>query len=229
MKKVNLGRIALTVLNILIILLMGFMLFRAAPVVLGAGTISLDGNFDDWSGQSCISDPTGDANGPETDIAQFCFATNAGVSNAYFMLQRLSAGSGGKPLNMTLYFDTNNDGSFETQADINYKANKDSGSVSVTWPGGGDSGNWGLGTNSGGDKAEWYVPFSAMGIAPGQAIQMYLVSWQGNNVSDSSDVVQWSPANALGYVLIAILLVGGSIWFTLVHRKNDQKATIPHR
>ena len=131
MKKFNLGRIALTLLNILIILLMGFMLFRAAPVVLGAGTISLDGNFDDWSGQSCIGDPTGDAVGPETDITQFCFATNAGQSNAYFMLERLDAGSGGKPLNMTLYIDSNNNGSYETQADINDKANKNSGDVSV--------------------------------------------------------------------------------------------------
>jgi hypothetical protein len=229
MKKLNLGRIALTVLNILIILLMGFMLFRAAPVVLGAGTISLDGNFDDWSGQSCIGDPTGDAVGPETDITQFCFATNAGQSNAYFMLQRLDAGSGGKPLNMTLYIDSNNDGSYETQADINYKANKNSGFVSVTWSGGGDSGSWGLGTDDGGNKAEWYVPFSAMGIAPGQAIQMYIVTWQGSNVSDGSASVQWSPANALGYILIAVLLVGGSIWFTLARRKNEQKGTLPNK
>ncbi len=225
MKKINVRKIALYTINILIILLMGFMLFRATPVALGAGYVSMDGAFDDWSGQSCIGDGTGDAAGPETDITQFCFATNAGESNAYFMIERLDAGSGGKALDLTIYFDTNNDGSYETSADVSYKAFNNNSNVTVNWSGGADGGDWGLDRSEGANRVEWYVPFSAMGIAPGQAIQMYVVSWQGGSVSDDTAGVQWSPANALGWILIAILLVGGSIGLTFLRRKME-KATI---
>jgi hypothetical protein len=225
MKKINLRKIALYTVNILIILLMGYMLFRAAPVALAGGYVSMDGDFNDWSDQVCMSDPTGDASGPETDITQFCYATNAGESNAYFMIERLDAGSGGKSLELTIYFSTNGGASYDYSADISYKAFNNDSNVTVNWSGGGDGGDWGLDRSEGANKVEWYVPFSAMGIAPGQTIDMYVVSWQGSSVSDGTYGVQWSPANALGWILIAVLLVGGSIWLTFL-RRTTEKATI---
>lgn len=93
---------------------MFFMLFRAVPAVLGAGNIVLDGQFNDWAGQSCIPDPVGDVADPGTDITLFCFATNPGVSNAYFRAQR--AGSS-NAVTYFLYIDANNNGSFHDPSD----------------------------------------------------------------------------------------------------------------
>jgi hypothetical protein len=227
MKAEKVRSILFYIVTALIILAMGYMLFRSVPVVFGAGSITLDGAFADWSGQSCISDPPDDAAGPDTDILQFCFATNAGDSSAYFMIQR-SDKQGGKPLNLTIYFDTDNNGVYtdagDTSAQIYYKPKNTSSEVQVTYAGGSASGDWGEDTTEGGMRVEWSVPFSSMGIAPGQAIRMYVVSWQGSAVSDGTDEVQWSPANALGWILLAVLLVTGSLVLAFTRMRIEKKA-----
>ncbi len=223
MKKINFRRIALYAINIGVILLMFYMLFRAVPVVLGAGNIVLDGQFADWAGQSCITDPKGDVSDPQTDITLFCFATNPGVSNTYFRAQR--AGGTGE-VTYLLYIDVNNNGNFNDPSDIlvtvNYKPTGNGSQVTVSWPGGGDSGNWGESKKEGALNVEWYVPFSALGISAGQPIQMYLASSSGSGDIDTTGIVQWSPANALGWILLAIVMVGASVWMTFLSRKADK-------
>ncbi|MBA4376743.1 MAG: hypothetical protein C0401_11300 [Anaerolinea sp.] len=214
-------------LGVILIGLTGFMLFRAAPVAFAAGTITLDGTFADWSGQSCLSDPQFDAIGPETDIKQFCFATNAGDSNTYFMLERFGSDTG-KPLDLVLYFDINNNGSYgdavDKTANIRYNPTGPSGYTEVSANGWSASGDWGLSNKNGGTMVEWKVPFSALGIDPGQPIRMYIISMQGSKISDGSTEVQWSPANALGWLLIAAILVAGSTYFTFRRRSLETKA-----
>jgi hypothetical protein len=199
---------------------MFFMLFRAAPAVLGAGNIVLDGEFDDWAGQPCISDPTGDVVDPGTDITLFCFATNPGVSNAYFTTQTVDSSI---EVTYFLYIDANNDGNFNDPSDIvvtiNYKPTGNRSHVTVSWPGGSDGGGWGDSKHAGGLNVEWYVPFSAMGISAGQPIQMYLASSYGVSVLDTTAIVQWSPANALGWIMLGVILVGASVWMTFLSRK----------
>jgi hypothetical protein len=225
MKKFNFRRIALYAINIGIILLMFFMLFRAIPVVLGAGNIVLDGQFVDWNDQSCISDPVGDVTDPHMDITRFCFATNPGVSNAFFMAERANSGNA---ITYFLYVDVNNDGNFNDPSDIvvtiDYKPIGNGSRVTVSWPGGSVTGNWGEDKRVGPMKVEWYVPFSAMGISAGQPIQMYLASSYGSGVLDTTAIVQWSPANALGWILLAIVMVGASVWMTFLSRKATKNS-----
>jgi len=220
MKNANFRRLAFYVISIGIILLMFFMLFQAVPAVLGAGNIVLDGQFNDWSGQSCISDPTGDVADPQTDITFFCFATNPGVSNAYFRAQRAG---GTNAITYFLYIDANNNGSFNDPSDkvvtINYKPTGNASQVTVSWTGGSDSGDWGESKQEGALNVEWYVPFSAIGISAGQPIQMYLASSYGTGVLDSTGIVQWSPANALDWILLGVILVGASVWMAFLSRK----------
>jgi hypothetical protein len=230
MKKVNFRRLALYTINIVVILLMFFMLFRAVPAVLGAGNIVLDGQFGDWAGQSCISDPVGDVTDSQTDITLFCFATNPGVSNAYFRAERAG---GSNAITYFLYIDTGNNGNFNDASDIvvtiDYKPIGIGSQVNVSWPGGSDGGDWGVSKKDGALNVEWYVPFYAMGISAGQPIQMYLASSYGSGVLDTTAVVQWSPANALGWILLALVMVGASIWMTFLSRKaatNTNKSSI---
>jgi hypothetical protein len=136
MKNEKVRRIILYSLAGVIVVVMGIMLFRSASVVFAAGNITLDGSFNDWSGQACISDPVGDAVDPGLDLIQFCFATNSGVSNAYFMMQREGT-HGAKEMNMQLLVDTNNNGSYSDAQDvvvsINYKPTGSSGTVTVSF------------------------------------------------------------------------------------------------
>ena len=220
MKKVDFHRIALQVFCVGVVLLMFLMLFRAVPTVLGAGNIVLDGQFNDWSGQSCITDPTGDVAEPGTDITLFCFATNPGVSNAYFRAQR--AGNS-NAVTYYLYIDANNNGSFTDRSDkvvtIVYMPTRSGSQVTVSWPGGRHGGNWGDSKQAGGKNVEWYVPFSALGISAGQPIRMYLASSYNAHILDKTAIVQWSPANALGWIILGGILAGASVWMTYQSRK----------
>jgi hypothetical protein len=220
MKKANFRRIALYVISIGVILLMFLMLFRAVPAVLGAGLITLDGAFGDWSGQSCISDPAGDVADLQTDITLLCFATNPGVSNTYF--RALRAGGSGAVVYF-LYIDTNNNSNFNDPSDkvvtIDYKPTGNGSTVTVSWPGGSVSGDWGESRQEGALNVEWEVPFSAMGISAGQTIQIYLASSYGAGVLDTTGIVQWSPANALGWIMLGVILVGASVWMTFLSRR----------
>lgn len=229
MKKADFRRIALYAINIGVILLMFFMLFRAVPAVLGAGNIVLDGHFDDWAGQACISDPAGDVADPATDIILFCFATNPDVSNAYFRVQRADINNA---VLYSLYIDANNNGNFNDPSDIvvriDYKPTGNSSHVIVSWPGGSYNGDFGESRQAGALNVEWYVPFSAMGISAGQPIQMYLTSSYWVDVLDTTAIVQWSPANALGWIMLGVILVGASVWMTFLSRKvarNSSKSS----
>lgn len=214
-------KLALYAVNVVVILLMFFMLFQAVPAVIGASTITLDGLLGDWSGQSCISDTSGDVTNSQTDITQFCFANNPGISEAYFMAQRLD---GANAVTYFLYIDADNNGSFSDPLDsvvtIDYKPIGNSSQVTVSWPGGSDNGNWGESKHDNALNVEWYVPFSALGISAGQPIQMYLASSYGSGNLDVTDVVQWSPANALGWFILLPILAAASLWMTRLNPKK---------
>ena len=119
-----------------ILLILGIVqIFLACPqIVRAAVLIVLDGEFNDWAGQACFSDPAGDAASPQTDLLSYCFATNPNDPIAYFMVERKPSN---KSVEIWLRVDVNNDGSYQSSQDrairIQYKpqGNHDSTTIDL--------------------------------------------------------------------------------------------------
>jgi LPXTG-motif cell wall-anchored protein len=196
----------------------------ASPAA-AAGSVVLDGQFNDWVGQPFVSDPQGDASRTWNDLRYFYFATNPGVGTAYFMAQRWAASS--RQLHLYLLIDTNNDGAYNGTGDrlvtIDYRPS--GGRVDVALYNGrgtfiktiASNARWG--ERNPGDQVEWGISFADLGIAPYQTIRMTLESMQGSSVSDQVVEVQWSPASALGLPLLGVLLAAGAGW--LFYRRKQ--------
>ncbi len=196
-----------------------------------SGIIVLDSLFDDWIGQPCISDPVGDQTyGANTDLTNFCFATNPNEDVAYFMAERRS---GTNRLRLLLVMDTNRDG-YLTDVDrivrIDYLPQSNGSDVSAIVYDGDGNGLWlvtygdtGESIQEGGRKVEWGLPFYTLGIQAGQTVDMYLSSVQTfvffDAISDSTDIVTWTPADALGPVLLGVLVLAGVLWFTYIRKR----------
>jgi len=206
-----------------------FLFALPLAAALAAGPIVLDGLFGDWSGQACIADPTGDQTyGADSDLTNFCFATNPNDNTAYFMAER---SDGSLPISYLLVLDTNQDGVL-TDVDrivwIDYYPLPGSSDVSaVVYDGFGNPlwlvlyGDTGASAQEGGLQVEWGLPFYTLGIQAGQTVDMFLatVPWYQNNISDVSALVTWSPADALGLGLLAVLVLGGVLWFAWLRRR----------
>jgi hypothetical protein len=67
---------------------------------------------------------------------------------------------------------------------------------------------------------EWGVPFADLGISAGQPLRLYIASRTGESESDTTGEVQWSPADALGPLLLAGIVCGASAW--LAKRKSSR-------
>ncbi|GAB4531558.1 MAG: hypothetical protein Fur0018_19610 [Anaerolineales bacterium] len=193
------------------------------------GPIVLDSLFDDWIGQSCISDPQNDQTGPATtDIKSLCFATNPNDPTLYFMAERWTGGNQKVTYNLNL--DTNQDGIVDRVVEVKYDPKNTTSEVEVTvFDGNGnkiqktaDDMDWGESRTEGGFKVEWGVPMDILGITTGQTIDMWLDSraGEGNTISDTTQLITWSPANALGIALLAVILLGGALWFTRLRRRT---------
>ncbi len=191
-----------------------------------AGPIILDGQFGDWNGQPFIQDPQGDAGHSWNDLRAFYFATNPGESSAYFMAQRWDPG--GKALELRLLIDTNNNGLYTDMGDrmlmIDYQV-KGAGLIDEYLYSGTGAYiravvvNMPWGEIYPGGQVEWGISFSDLGIAPYQTIRMQLQSMQGNTPDDQVAEIQWSPAAALGYPLLAVLLGLGAVWLFYRRKK----------
>ena len=70
--------------------------------------VELDGQFDDWRGQACITDTFADCNKDNADLTAVFFTTVANDPTAYWMVQRAAGGS--TPIGIRLRVDTNNNG-----------------------------------------------------------------------------------------------------------------------
>jgi hypothetical protein len=194
-------------------------LITAIPVNAQSGVIVLDGQFDDWLGLPSIPDVQGDAQNNHSDLASFYFTSYPDLDYLYFMAERWEPGSEG--LELRLYIDANNNGDYSETADriisVSYNPNF-GGRTTVDLY----DGRWGFlshiasnanwGEPGKGTRVEWGLTFTDLRIAPFQTINMQLVSNNGNNVSDGVAEVQWSPANALGWYLLALLTLGGVGW-----------------
>ncbi|MDP2727997.1 MAG: hypothetical protein Q8P59_10710, partial [Dehalococcoidia bacterium] len=185
--------------------------------------IVLDSNFDDWAGEMCQSDGSGDA-AANGDIVNFCWADNAGDSATYFMIERVS-GNGDGSVTYRVYIDTNNNGNYSEDVDryieVAYTARKNNSTVNdrVFTASGSQvesytNQDWGSSTSEGSTKVEFKASFSALGISAGQTIRMYAQSTtEGDRAPDSGDI-QWSPVDILGYPLLgaAVIIVALLIW-----------------
>ena len=181
--------------------------------------IVLDGRFDDWLGQPNVPDAQGDAKNKHSDLGAFYFTNNPEQDYLYFMAERWDSGSQG--LELLLYIDTNNNGDYSETVDriisVSYRPNPGGRAYVDLY-----DGRWGFlshianqmswGEPKKGRRVEWGVTFTELGIPPYQTIRMMLVSNHGTQLSDSVAEVQWSPANALGWWLLALLTACGLGW-----------------
>ena len=213
------GRGFARALAILIVLL-----FLAAPAQ-AASPIALDGEFDDWAGQAYLDDPSGDARNDVTDLLTFYFGTNPDEATSYFMVERLKGGN--NRLLLRLFVDANNNGDFTEAADrmisVDYRPRNNDSRVTVeVYSGDGaylntvaHNADWGETSKEGGLRVEWGVSFDDLGIVPNQALRMYLESGNANRPSDrlpDGGDIQWSPADAMGYPLLALFALFGVTW-----------------
>lgn len=212
--------------------LLGILLIIPTPA-LAAGIITLDGSFGDWSGQPCIGDPVGDASSDSNDLTNFCFVSDQTDEIAFFFIERLKDTN--KPLNFTIFLDINDDGDYTDAVDRlirgNYNANQNNTKVDVDLYDGQDvflkeiakGVDWGENGRNGASKVELGVSFADLGIAPGStvAISMFTASTQGGAVDDGSLEVQWTPADALGWVLLGFLVVLASYKMVNKSRRKE--------
>jgi hypothetical protein len=185
---------------------------------LAAGTIVVDGSFDDWTGRQNISDWSGDGKGGG-DIRYFFWGTNADDSSMYFMLERYPDEDTGKGREVTyqVFVDTDNDGNFGGLVDrlvkVDYEPKQSGSEVEVeVRKANGDriasySGNWGQSRQDGALKAEVRVSFADLGIGARQTIRMYVVAEDKDRAPDEGDI-QYSPIPILDYPLLTALVAG---------------------
>ena len=195
------------------------------PVYAQSGGIVLDGQFDDWLGQPGVPDVQGDARTNHSDLAAFYFTNNPDQDYLYFMAERWDPGSEG--MELRLFIDANNNGTYTESGDrlidLSYHPNQGGRTTVELYDGQGSflsqiayQMNWG--EPSKGKRVEWGITFTDLGIAPNQTIRMMLVSNHGTQLSDSVAEVQWSPANALGWWLLALLTACGLGWLYYQHK-----------
>jgi hypothetical protein len=184
-----------------------------------SGAIVLDGLFDDWLGQPNVPDVLGDSQTSQSDLSAFYFTNNPDQDYLYFMAERWESSAAG--LELRLSIDTNNNGDYSEISDryieVRYHPNQGGRTYVDLYDGQGaylsqiaNQMSWGEPDK--GSRVEWGVTFTDLGIAPFQTIRMQLVSLHGTQLSDGAPEVQWSPANALGWYLLALLTLGGLGW-----------------
>lgn len=215
----------------LVIIFLAWASLVSPASVKAAANIVLDGAFEDWAGQICIPDPAGDAASLESDLLNFCFATNPDDPTAYFMVERPNSKGW---MEIWLYLDTNNNGLYQEATDrrvrVSYKPQGNHSGVDVSlYTGTGNFlGNiatgmdWGESMHDNGRQVEWGVSLDSLGLQAGQPIRMFVQTMLGGTISDSTVEVQWSPANALGIPILAGILLVGSAWF--VHQRRRAQA-----
>lgn len=186
-----------------------------------AGPIALDGDFGDWAGQPCLPDPIGDCQREGLDLAGFFFATADDDPSAYFMAETTQGTN--QPLGLQLHIDADNDGVYSSTVDriiqLRYQPTQRASRVDVDLLDGqgqpiatiASNADWGESRAEGSSRVEWGVSFAQLGIQTGQTLRMYLESQGGNDHGggwcDSTEEVQWSPADALGTVLLLSIIV----------------------
>lgn len=201
-----------------------FVVALLPAAVWAAGPIVLDGNFLDWVGQPCVNDPNGDQYyNPGSDLVQFCFANNPDDPTAYFMARR--AVNDGQDWTLMHLIDTDQDGYANKVLWVDYRPLTNNSRVDV-WLYDYDNGiakvlnnndNLGESTREGGTRVEYGISFTDLGIYPGQTIDMQIWSLNpGGYVSDYSQIVTWSPADALGWLLLGAFAFVAVIGMTVV-------------
>jgi hypothetical protein len=205
-----------------------------------SGAITIDSNFSDWSGQSFLSDPSGDQSGDTRyDLHEFYWANNVNQEVNYHMIKRHTKdgapfnGPNGqtKPVNYFLHIDTNNDGVFTGAQDrliqVHYDPRASNSVVRVKVRQANnnklisDSGDkdWGETDGEGGLRVEFPVHWKDLGISLGAVIRMYLTSHSSSTpgaavrdrLPDGNADIQWSPASILGPWLLAGAFILGAL------------------
>ncbi len=206
-----------------------FSLFLPQATVKAAAGITLDGSFGDWAGKPCVSDPNGDASST-LDLVAFCFIADLDTQEVYFMFER-SSGSN-SPTDYVIRMDVNNDGDYSDPEDrlisIRYNLSKKKSMVDVdiydgTWnyiTTKASKANWGATGDDGAAQVELFASFADLGINPGVATAVTMDIYSGNFDDVLDTPVTWTPADALGYMLLGGIILGASIFMVFQRKKK---------
>ncbi|MDH7479739.1 MAG: exosortase family protein XrtG [Syntrophomonadaceae bacterium] len=203
----------------------------AAPAV--PASIVLDGSFGDWEGKALLAnDPAAGVKG--RDFKALLWSTNQNERKLYFMVE-MYPGSGSSLLSR-LYFDINNNGSYEDPVDkfaqmvlqpqpgrtleVTVELYQVSGALLKTY-----QGSWGLTNENGGRQFEFAIPMSDLGVYPAQPIRFYLsglgggadrLPAEGDNLWSPFPVIVRSRLGTLAFFLawlvVALMLRRSKIW-----------------
>ncbi|KUO78638.1 MAG: hypothetical protein APF81_26960 [Desulfosporosinus sp. BRH_c37] len=194
-----------------------------------ASVIQVDGSFADWNDQISLSDGFGD--GPDGgDFKTLAWGTNLNEQELYFMIERFTPKSGLTPMVYRLFFDMNNNGSYEDKidkfAELQYNPSSSEGdkvslkifssSGKLLYEKNGVCGDGGL-------KFEFALTVDELQIIPPQPIRFYLsgIGGAGDRLPGRGDVM-WVPFPGKGGNKIWIV-AGIIVWlvitaFFLKHR-----------
>ncbi|KPL88629.1 hypothetical protein [Ardenticatena maritima] len=214
-----------------VVLVVLVLMMTLARPVLANGPIVLDSNMGEWDGHPYVEDPPGDAD-KENDIRRLYFDTNPNEETLYFMLERWA--SDNTKLEISLFLDTNNNGNYGEPGDrrifVRYQPKNQGSQVDVeVYDGTGGfiaqiahNADWGESRQEGGLRVEWGVPFDVLGIIPGQTMLMFAATTHNQHpdrIEDTTQEVQWSPANALGWPLIGVVALSGALLLARQRRR----------
>lgn len=168
-----------------------------------AENIQLDGSFNDWSNQLSVTDGSND--GPDgTDFKTLSWGTNQNEQALYFMIERYSPKNASTPMVCRLFFDINNNGSYEDQVDkfaeIHYDPASQVNNVTVKlFSSSGKllsihQGQWGEDASMGGKRLEFSLTNKELEIFPPQSIRFYLsgIGGASDRLPGRGDI-KWEP------------------------------------
>ncbi|MFZ5641995.1 MAG: hypothetical protein ACOY46_00225 [Bacillota bacterium] len=184
-----------------------------------------DGIFDDWQGRAYLADTQSD--GPvNSDLKTVFWGTSQNQQKLYFMIERYAPENVNNELTCRLFFDVDNDGSFESNVDkyaeVVYRPVNDTGEIVVELfssdgsPVSSYSASWGETSGEGGRRFEFYLAMTDLGIYPAQPVKFF-VSGIGNSsdrLPDKGDnlwmpfpvVTKSKPAIAIGFIIWAAIV-----------------------
>ena len=187
--------------------------------------LNLDGKFGDWRGRTVLEDPTGDGR-RGNDFKKIAWATNENDNNLYFMIERYPPQDPAQPMECRLFFDLNNNGSYDDAADkyaeITYRPrDTQKGEVIVhlfSMSGelkGKYMGRWGEDISSPVSRVEFAIAMKDLQLYPAQFLRFYLADMSGQNdrLPNEGDV-QWAPFPAVTKSRISIM-VAFFIWLAI--------------
>ncbi len=191
----------------------------------GLQPLKLNGHFDDWQGRTFYAKEQSAPVGQQ--LATVFWGTNYNEQKLYFMVERFTPTDPYSQLTYRIYFDINNNGSYEDGVDKYVEAvytpiERDSGKVELSLHSvtgkllASYQGMWGDGYGEGGIRHEFAIPMANLGIVSSQTINFYLsgVGNAADRLPRKGDIT-WSPFPVTTHARVGIITLF-LLWFAVL-------------